>query len=90
LIGQHLNTTTSIGKRQKALHRHGGNSQGNEFWHDKVQRDVKVARRKYYANSVQKLKSANPSRWWKEVKSLGGLSSWESWVHQLLSEANPM
>ncbi|CAB4033726.1 Hypothetical predicted protein [Paramuricea clavata] len=51
--------------------------------------NVKVARRKYYANSVQKLKSANPSRWWKEVKSIGGLSSRESWVHQLLSEVNP-
>ena len=60
-----------------------------KFWRNKVQRDVKAARRKHYANSVQKLKSANPSRWWKEVKSLGGLSSRESWVHQLLSEVNP-
>ena len=80
---------SSISKRQKSLHKYGRNSQAYRFWRNKVQRDVKVARRKYYANSVQKLKSANPSRWWKEVKSIGGLSSRESWVHQLLSEVNP-
>ncbi|CAB4000775.1 RNA-directed DNA polymerase from mobile element jockey [Paramuricea clavata] len=80
---------SSISKRQKSLHKYGRNSQAYRFWRNRVQRDVKVARRKYYANSVQKLKSANPSRWWKEVKSIGGLSSRESWVHQLLSEVNP-
>ena len=69
---------SSISKRQKSLHKYGRNSQAYRFWRNKVQRDVKVARRKYYANSVQKLKSANPSRWWKEVKSIGGLSSRES------------
>ena len=40
-------------------------------------------------NAVEKLKSTNHSRWWKEVKSLGGLKSNESWVHQLLSDVNP-
>ncbi|CAB3994355.1 RNA-directed DNA polymerase from mobile element jockey-like [Paramuricea clavata] len=81
---------SSISKRQKSLHKYGRNSQAYRFWRNRVQRDVcSVARRKYYANSVQKLKSANPSRWWKEVKSIGGLSSRKSWVHQLLSEVNP-
>jgi hypothetical protein len=80
---------SSISKRQKSLHKYGRNSQAYRFWRNKVQRDVKVARRKYYGNSVQKLKSANPSRWWKEVKSIGGLSSRESWVYELLSEVNP-
>ena len=46
-----------------------------KFWRDKVQRDVKAARTKYYSHSVAKLKDTNPSRWWKEIKSLGGLSS---------------
>ena len=53
-----------------------------------MQRDVKLARRKYYSNAVEKLKSTNSSRWWKEVKSLGGLKSNESWRHQL-SDVKP-
>ena len=55
-----------------------------------MQRDVKLARRKYYyySNAVEKLKSTNSSRWWKEVKSLGGLKSNESWLHQL-SDVKP-
>ena len=56
---------------------------------NKVQRNVKLARRKYYRNAVEKLKSTNSSRWWKEVKSLDGLKSNESWLHQLLSDVNP-
>ena len=48
-----------------------------------------MARGKYYRNAVEKLKSTNSSRWWKKVKSLGGLKSNESWPHQLLSDINP-
>ena len=39
--------------------------------------------------SVSKLKDSNPSKWWKEVKSIGGLISSNSWHHQLLSPKNP-
>ena len=35
------------------------------------------------------MKNANPSRWWKEIKSLGALTSQDSWHHQLLSDDNP-
>ena len=37
------------------------------------------------------LKHSNPSKWWKEVKSIsiGGLSSSNSWHHQRLSPENP-
>ena len=84
-----IENKTSIRKRQKLLHKCGRNSQIYRFWRNKVQRDVKVARKKYDANSVQKLKRMNPSRWWKEVKSLDGLSCQKSWAHQLLSEINP-
>ena len=31
----------------------------------------------------------NPSRWWREVKSLGGLKSSDVWYQHLLSEDNP-
>ena len=39
--------------------------------------------------SVGKLKQGNSSKWWKEVKSIGCLSSRDSWHHQLLSSDNP-
>jgi hypothetical protein len=51
--------------------------------------EVKTARKRFYHQSVKKLKNTNPARWWKEIKSLGGLSSQQSWHHQLLSDDNP-
>ena len=80
---------TSIRKRQKSFHKCGKNSQVYSFWRNKVQCDVRVARKKYYANSEQKFKCVNPSRWWNEVKSLDGLSCQKSWDYQLLSQINP-
>ena len=59
--------------------------QAYKFWRGKVQRDVKTARTKYF-HSVAKLKDTNPSRWWNEIKSLGGFSYLDSWYQQLLSE----
>ena len=50
---------------------------------------MRSARHKYYSRSVKKLKESNPSRWWKEVKSIGGLSNENTWFHQLISEDNP-
>ena len=60
-----------------------------KFWRDKVQHNVEAARTKYYSDSVAKLKDTNPSRWWKEIKLLGGLSSRDSWYQQLLSDEMP-
>ena len=80
---------SSIGKRQKLFHKYGKDSETYKYWRNKVQRDAKLARGKYYRNAVEKLKSTNSSRWWKEVKSLGGLKSNESGPHQLLSDVNP-
>ena len=79
----------SISKRQKLFHKYGKDSENYKYWRNKVQRDVKLACGKYYRNAVEKLKSTNSSRWLKEVKSLGGLKSNESWPHQLLSDVNP-
>ena len=73
---------SSISKRQKLFHKYGKNSENNKYWRNKVQRDVKSARKKFYMNAVEKLKSTNSSRWWKEVKSLGCLKSNRSWAHQ--------
>ena len=39
-----------------------------------------------FGNSVEE---TNPSRWWKEVKLLGGLPPQDTWYQQLLSDDNP-
>ena len=79
---------SAISKRQKALHSYSKSSPMFKFWRNKVIVDVKSARSKYYATSVSKLKQGNSSKWWKEVKSVGGLSSRDSWHHQLVSSDN--
>ena len=80
---------SSVGKRQMLFHKYGKGSETYKYWRNKVQRDVKLACGKYYRNAVEKLKSTNSSRWWKEVKSFGGLKCNVSWPHQLLSDVNP-
>ena len=60
-----------------------------KYWRNKVIMGVQSARTKYHATSVCKLKQGNSSKWWKEVNSIGGLSSRDSWHHQLLSSDNP-
>ena len=77
---------SSIARRQKALHESGKNSNIYKFWRNKVQLGIKSVRKKYYKGSVEKLKNSNPTRWWKEVKTLGGLSSKNSWHAQLITD----
>ena len=79
----------AISKRQKAFCKYGKTSKAYKFWRNKVQHDVKTARSKYYSKSVEKLKEGNPSKWWREVKSLSGLTSSVTWFHQLLTDDNP-
>lgn len=78
-----------IKKRQHALHAFGKSSEIYKKWRNKVQVEVKSARDKYYHSTVKKLKTSNTSRWWKEIKLLGGLSSHQTWFHQLLSDDYP-
>ncbi|CAB4023227.1 RNA-directed DNA polymerase from mobile element jockey, partial [Paramuricea clavata] len=77
---------SAIGRRQKALHESGKNSDIYKYWRNRVQSCIKVARKIYYMRSVEKLKNSNPARWWKEVKAIGGLSSKNSWYSQLFSD----
>ena len=79
----------AISKRQMAFHIYGKNSEARKFWRNKVQHDVKSARSKYFRKSVEKLNEVNPSRWWREVKSLGGLKYSDVWYLHLLSDDNP-
>ncbi len=67
-----------IRRRQRALHVYGKLSPIYKKCRNKVQAEVKLARDKYYRSSVKKFKDMSPARWWKEIKSLGGLSSRES------------
>ena len=60
-----------------------------KFWRIKVQLDVKTVCKKYYSNSVKKLKDVNTSRWWKEVKPLVGLTTKDTWYHQLFWDDIP-
>jgi hypothetical protein len=73
----------------KALHYYGKNSDAYKLWRNQVQQSIKSARFKYYAQSVEKLKTSNPSRLWKEIKSLGDISSKSCWYNQLLSNDVP-
>ena len=42
---------------------------------NRVNRLRKSCRTKYYASKVEHLRVCDPRRWWKEVKSLGGMQS---------------
>jgi hypothetical protein len=77
---------SAIGRRQKALHESGKNSDIYKYWRNRVQSCIKVARKIYYMRSIEKLKNSNLARWWKEVKAIGGLSSKKSWYSQLFSD----
>ena len=77
---------SAIGRRQKALHESGKNSDIYKYWRNRVQSCIKVARKIYYMRSIEKLKNSNPARWRKEVKAIGGLSSKNSWYSQLFSD----
>ena len=76
-------------KRQMAFYEYGKNSYVFKYWRNKVQYAVKQARKTYYSHSVDKLKNTNPTRWWKEIKSVGSLSSQVSCHSQILSETIP-
>ena len=72
-----------------AFYEYGKNSYAFKYWRNKVQYAAKQARKAYYSHSVNKLKNTNPTRWYKEIKSVGSLSPQVSWHSQLLSETIP-
>ena len=76
-----------IKKRQVARYSHGKSSDACKYWRHKVPSTVKLAISNYYTHSVDKLKSTNPSRWLKEIKSLCGFKSQANWCFPLLSQS---
>ena len=52
-----------IFKRQTAFIRHGKDSTIYKFWRNKVQREIKAAK-KHYQNRVVDVEETNPRKWW--------------------------
>ena len=79
---------TWISKRQRCLQKYGKDSHLFKLWRNKVQYSIKECKKNYYNSKVRNLKETNISRWWKEVKSLSGVScNDDEWFHQLIDES---
>lgn len=78
-----------INRRQKAFFKYGKDSPSYKQLRNLVQKECSLAKENYYSKKVTDLKSTNLSRWWKEIKNLGGLTSKDEWHHQLLNEEMP-
>ena len=81
--------TSLIRQRQNALSTLGKDSARFKDPRNRVQRECKTARVRFYSNKVSTLKESNVSSWWKEVKALSGLTVSSEWWHQMLGEAIP-
>ena len=62
-----------IRRRQRALAEN--NQPMFRFLRNRVNRERKFCRQRYYDSKVSQLKECKPSAWWKEVKKLSGMSS---------------
>ena len=62
-----------IKKRQRALSQ--GDYANFRVLRNRVNRERKVCRSKYYECRVQHLKECSPAGWWKEIKRLGGIAN---------------
>ena len=68
-----VNLKNLIKRRQRALAQ--GNSSEFRILRNRVNRERKICRARYYEAKVAHLKDCKPSLWWKEVKKLSGMSS---------------
>ncbi|XP_068749281.1 uncharacterized protein [Montipora capricornis] len=62
-----------IKRRQRALAEN--NQPMFRFLRNRVNRERKICRQRYYDSKVSQLKECKPSAWWNEVKKLSGMSS---------------
>ena len=61
-----------IKKRQAAFS--NGNSELFRYYCNRVNRERKICREKFYSSKIAHLKRSKPSRWWKEVKQISGIA----------------
>ena len=78
-----------VARQKHALKFYGKNSPLFKLLRAQVQEEVRNCKRAFDSTKVASLKDTNISRWWSEVKSLGGLSSSSEWWHQLLNSGTP-
>ena len=78
-----------VSRRQWAFKAHGKASAVFKMYRNKVQKEVRNCKRSYYSSKVSSLKETNLSKWWTEVKAIGGLSDRSEWWHQLIDCATP-
>ena len=62
-----------IGKPQRAL-AEGVLDQYHEL-RNRVNRERKLCRARFYESTVKQLKESKPATWWREVKKINGISS---------------
>ena len=61
-----------IKKRQAAFS--NGNIELFRYYRNRVNRERKICREKFYSSKVEHLKKSKPSRWWSEVKQIAGMT----------------
>ncbi|XP_072039411.1 uncharacterized protein [Amphiura filiformis] len=65
-----------ICKRQKSFHE--GNTHNWRIMRNKVQREISKAKRDFYRDRVQRLKSANPAKWYQQIRVMANMTKTES------------
>ena len=78
-----------IAQRQKALAKWGKTSDNYKQLRNRVQEACSKCKRPFYENKVSGLQDSNISRWWKDIKDLGGLSCPGDWSSQLIGSEIP-
>ena len=68
-----------ISKRQTAFHKYGKLSIQYKSFRIKVKSEISKSKSIYYHNRVKRLKDSNISKWWRETKMLGRVTSNNEW-----------
>ena len=79
--------STLITERQKAINQ--GNTHKFKYLRNRVNRERKICRAKYYENSVQHLKQCKSSSWGNDVKKLSGANSAGGNSEEILKALRP-
>ena len=67
----------------------GKSSDNYKRLRNRVQEECSKCKKRFYENKVSGLQDSNISRWWKDIKDLGGLSVSGDWSSQLIGSDIP-
>ena len=76
-----------IDKRQNMFIRYGKDSKTYKSLRNKIQREIKTAKKHYYHNRVADVEHTNPQKWWKQIKILTGQDIQHEWHYQFLEDS---